>query len=109
VTLWHLLIGLCFAMPLAGGLAAASHVHAGPAGMLIAALVGLATGAACSWLLRTFGGLVLARTRPGLDGPQPASSSEWIARGVYVLGVLWIAFSLFLGAQISSGLLARLS
>ena len=100
MSLWDLLMGLCFAMPIAGGYASAKFVRAGFLGYLVVVTMGLALGFGCAYLMRQAGQIV-GNPRQG-DSVPP---SEWQFRALYFAAMAWIVLSLFIGAWISSALL----
>ena len=97
MTLWDLLIGVCFAMPVGGALASAKLAKAGFTGYVLAITTGLALGACFVWTMWTVGKAVRAYTKR-----QPVSSQERNYRALYFGAMLWIVFGLFLGGWVSS-------
>jgi hypothetical protein len=63
VSLWDLLIAVCFVMPLAGGLAEAKLSKAGFGGYALVVAAGLALGLCFAWTMWTAGKFVAARIR----------------------------------------------
>jgi len=100
VSLWDLLLLLCFTMPIAGALLPAHSAKVGFNGYTVAIVVGVALGLGCSWSMRTIGKKISVSTRP-----YSASRREGYFRALYFAGVLWIAFAFFLGTWASSAAL----
>jgi hypothetical protein len=100
VTLWHLLMAVCFVMPLAGALAGAKLSKAGFGGYALVVTVGLALGLCFAWTMWTVGKIVAAHTKG-----KPVPAQEWYARALYFGAALWIPLGLFLGNWVSSAVL----
>jgi hypothetical protein len=103
VTLWQLLILICFAIPIGGALASAKLAMVGVGGYALAVTVGLAVGACCAWAMWTTHKIVVTNLQRHPDWEH--SMSEWYFRAFYFAKMLWIAVALFLGAWLSSLLL----
>jgi hypothetical protein len=102
VTLWALLLALCFAMPIAGALAAAKSAKVGFGGYALAITVGVALGAFCAWTMHTVGAVVHAHTQG-----ESVPLKERYARALYFAAMLWIILALFIGEWVSLVLLRR--
>jgi hypothetical protein len=97
VTLWDLLIALCFAMPIGGALASAKLAKTGFVGYALSVAVGLVLGLLLAWIMRTVGKIIAARIKQ-----SPRSPEERYFRVLYFAAMLWIALGLFLGGWLSS-------
>jgi hypothetical protein len=93
MTLWHLLEGMCFAMPTAAALAVARAAKAGLAGYILAIAIALVMGLVFAWTLHASGKMIWMRTLG-----RSLSFKEWCARGLYFAAVIWI-FVAALAAQ----------
>jgi hypothetical protein len=100
MTLWLLLILICFVMPIAGALTSAELARVGFGGYALAIVIGLAVGTGCAWTMWTVGGIAVARTKR-----HSVSLQEWCARAAYFAAVLWIVVAGLLGGWVSSLLL----
>ena len=97
MTLWDLLIAVCFAMPLASSIVTAKHSKMGFGGHALATAIGLALGVCCARTMWTVGDKVAARIKR-----QSESRQEWYFRALYFTAVLWVAFAFCLGEWMSS-------
>ena len=100
VSLWDLLLVICFAMPIGGALSSASIRKVGFGGYALAITLGLALGACCAWAMRTVGATVAAHIQR-----HPVSLHDRYFRALYFAAMLWIILTLFLGGWVSSALL----
>jgi hypothetical protein len=100
VSLWDLLIALCWAMPVAGALASARLARVGFFGYALTLVAGLVLGLGCAYILRTAG-----KTAVDGWGGNSTSTQEWYFRALYFVAVMWIVLALFLGAWASSAML----
>jgi cation transport ATPase len=100
MTLWDLLIGICFAVPIGGALESARSAKAGLCGYALAITVGIALGACCAWTMRTVGGTVYAHIERYSESLQ-----ERYCRVLYFAAMVWIVIVVFLGKWVSSALL----
>jgi len=100
MTLWHLLSGMCFLVPLVAALDTATHAKSGPVGYLLAVGIGLVMGAAFTWIMSTTGRVVGARIKQ-----RPVSQQEWYFRALYFAAVLWIVVVGFVAQRVLSATL----
>ena len=100
MTLWSLLVALCFVMPLSGALASAKLLRVGLRGYAFSVLVGLLLGIGCAWIMQRVGSLFYARLKH-----CGVFSQERYFRLLYLGALVWIAFALFLGNWVTSPLL----
>ncbi|SRR5216683_4130091 len=101
--LLHLIICLCFVMPLAGALDAAKAARAGSTGYALAVIVGLLLGSFCTWTTWTVGKAIVTSV---LGRPDYSDSrKDWVARGMFFSTLLWIVFAFILGEWASSTLI----
>jgi hypothetical protein len=103
VTLWQLLIFICFWMPIGGAIASARHAKVGPGGYALAMTVGLAVGACCAWTMWIMHKAFATNLRQRPDWQH--AMSKWYFRTFYFSKILWIGFALLLGAWLSSAVL----
>jgi hypothetical protein len=100
LTLWDLLMALCFVMPLAGAFAEAKVSKAGFGGYALAVTVGLRLGLCFAWSMWAVGKIFVARMKG-----TPVPTQERYAWALYFAAVVWIVFGLFLGSWVSSVLM----
>jgi hypothetical protein len=103
MSIWDLLLGVCFFISVVGSWSAAKAVGSGPAGYALAVITGGLIGGACAWAMWRVGDAVGNRA-PKM---QPEPKRLWYIRALYCSSVLWIALSGTLG-RILTGLLLRL-
>jgi hypothetical protein len=103
VALWHLLILICFVMPIGGALASAGLAGVGFGGYVLTIVVGLVVGVCCSWAMWFAHKIFVTKLQRHLDLEH--SVSEWYFRAFYFSKIVWIGFALWLGAWLSSLLL----
>lgn len=100
VTLWDLLIAVCFVVPIGGALGSARLAKTGFTGYALAAALGLLLGLLLARIMVVLGKIVAAHIKR-----QPESAQEQYFRALYFTPMLWIVFGLFLGGWISSAAL----
>jgi hypothetical protein len=100
MTLWSLLIAMCFVMPLSCTLASAKLLRVGLRGYAFSVFIGLLLGFGCAWIMHKVGSLVYARLKK-----SDVSVQERYFRMLYFGAMVWIVFALFLGAWVTSPLL----
>ena len=93
MTLFHLLLGICFSVPSFAALDLAKAARAGLAGYILAIAIALVMGFVLAWTLYASNKMVWMKT---LD--RSSSFKEWCARGLYFAAVIWI-FVAALAAQ----------
>jgi hypothetical protein len=101
--LWHLLIGLCFAVPVGSALAPARIAEAGIGGYVLAAVTGVLLGALCSWIMWRMHKALVPNLLLHLERGEPLA--QWYGRAFYVSKVLWIILAGVLGFWLSAVLL----
>ena len=85
MTLWHLLVGMCFATPFVAAFDTATKAKAGLGGYALALALALVMGAGFGWLLWTTGGAVGERIQQ-----RSSSLQAWYFRALYFSAVVWI-------------------
>lgn len=100
MSLWDLLIAICFAMPIGGALASAKIAKVGFGGYSLSITMGLVVGVGCAWTMQTIGKTVVLHIRR-----HPESEHERYFRTLYFAAMLWMVFALFLGEWLSLALL----
>ena len=103
IPLWHLLILICFVMPMSGALAAARIARVGFAGDFAAVILALLLGTACAWLMWVIHNSFCAYAQRRRE--RGGSVSGLCAALFYVTKLLWIIFACFLGERLSALLL----
>ena len=93
MTLFHLLLGICFLMPTGAALDVAKAAKAGLAGYILAIAMALVMGFVFAWTLYASSKMIWMKT---LERSSPFK--EWCARGLYFAAVIWI-FVAALAAQ----------
>jgi len=103
VTMWQLLIGICFAFAVGTAVAPARIAGAGIGGYVLAVAAGVAVGASCSWIMWRMHRALMPKLLHSFErGDQRAN---WYGRGFYVSKVLWIILAGVLGFWLSAALL----
>src|SRR5258707_99239 len=100
MTLWGLLLALCFGMPVGGALASPGLARAGLRGYVAAIAGGLVLGTCCAWTMEAVGATVRRRIEK-----QPVSLRERYYRALYFVAMLWIMLAGLLGKWVSSVML----
>jgi len=101
MTLWDLLIAICFTIPIAGALSSAKHLNVGVGGYALAIIVGLALGISFAWT-QWQAGKTLFRYVEHKRGRLSKSVREWCFRALYLAGVFWILVAGAVGGWASS-------
>ena len=109
MTVWDLLTGLCFGMPIGGALAPAGLAKAGIGGYAFAITIGVVLGVCCAWMMRVAGNAVVAKLQRRPDWLAAAPLRRLFFGGFIFAVVLWIVFVLLLGVWVSSALLRLVS
>jgi hypothetical protein len=99
VTLWQLLIGVCFATTVGGAVGSARAVNAAATGYGVAITIVVAIGTVFSWAMWKRPKAVVPRVLR-LDERDPIS--DWCFRAFYASTFIWIAFALLVGSWLSS-------
>ena len=103
MSIWDLLLGICFFISVVGSWDAAKIAGSGPAPYVLAVFIGGVLGGACAWGMWRVGEAVGNRA----SRMQSDQGRVWYFRALYCSSVLWIALSASLG-RIVTGLLLRL-
>jgi len=85
MTLWQLLIAICFATPVMGMIALGKKADLSPSAWVAAMGTAAAVGFGCAFVM-WFSGRTLARRSQTYSVTQEV----WISRGLYAGGVLWM-------------------
>jgi hypothetical protein len=94
-TKWHLVVAVCFFMPITGALATAKAANVGFSGSALAIVLGAARFA-CAWPLQIAGAAVGSRMRQ-----EPATRRTY-AITLNVAALLWTAIAFALGMWVAS-------
>jgi hypothetical protein len=94
VTLWDLLLGVCFFTPIYAGFQAAKQADAAFGGYVIAIAAGALIGCTCSSIMWTVGKISWTYGR----NMRSKSLQKWFLRIAYFSSILWILLSTMLGA-----------
>ena len=89
MALWHVLLLICFVMPLSGAVATAHELHLGWGWYLTGVIAGLALGTLCVGAMRLIGSKVVA-----MLGAEP---KNWGFQALYLAAGVWIFIALLLG------------
>jgi hypothetical protein len=103
VTLWQLLIGICFAFTVGTAVAPARMAGAGIRGYVLAVAAGIAVGASCSWIMWRMHKALMPKLLHSFERSDPLAN--WYGRAFYVSKVLWIMLAGVLGFCLSAALL----
>ena len=94
--LWHLLLGICIATPIAASLAEARRASVGVAGYTLALIVGIVLGALFGWTMWATHLAVGNKIMKAAPAKQ-----EWYFRALYFTKLLWIALAAFVAVWLS--------
>jgi len=100
MTLWHLLVGLCFVMPIGFALQSANASGLGTSGYIYSGALGLLVGLLFAWVMWVFGKAIWTRTG---ESTPPRRSLYMITTLFAAIG--WIALSGMCGEWMSSSML----
>jgi uncharacterized YccA/Bax inhibitor family protein len=100
MALWHLLVLICFGLPIGSSLAAAQHANARPGGYVLAVILGVIVGGCCAWVMWATHKTAVK----GIKQQQP-SRQAWSFPALYLVTLLWIMLAGFLGFWVPSMLL----
>jgi hypothetical protein len=92
MTLWIMMIVVCFFMPIAGAISAGRDLHWSWGLQLGGIALGILLGAGFAWVLHAVGRLVVSRYRSKTE-----FAARWPFRLLYFAGALWMIAALFLG------------
>jgi hypothetical protein len=101
MTVWDLLVSMCFFIATVGSIHAAKAARVGASGYLMAILAGVVIGAGCAFAMWKYGGAIGRRASESTS----ESSKKWRFRLLYLSSVGWMAISGTLGAAFSAALL----
>jgi hypothetical protein len=103
-TYWHLVVAVCFFMPLAGAVATATAARATSGAYVLVIALALALGFAFAWALQLAGAAV------GNQMCQHTGARQRrLELVLHTCAVLWMAIALFLGIWLSSTTMQYLS
>jgi hypothetical protein len=101
MTLWGLMMALCFTMRVALALETAARAKVGFGGYALALTIGVALGVGCAWAMWAVGKIIYTHLqRPHWEHREPLK--EWLSRALYFAAILWILFAGILGAWVTS-------
>ena len=102
MSIWDLLLGICFFISVIGSWDAAKSSGSGVPAYALAVITGAIIGGACAWSMRRVGETVETR----ISIMRSESKRLWYLRALYLSSVFWIALSGGLGRTVS-GILMR--
>ena len=97
MTLWQLLMAMCFATPIMGMIASAQKANLRPLSWVIAVAAAAAVGLACALVIWASGRMLAQRVHA-----YTAKQELWMSRGLYLGGVLWMLSVAALSVWLSS-------
>ena len=97
MTLWQLLILICFGAPVGTSLALAEQVKAGIRGYALAVAVGLTVGWLCAWTMWKVHKVVVTNLPRCLNDEHLRSHRGWYFGVFYFTKILWILVAGILG------------
>ena len=100
MTLWHLLLLICITTTFFTSLAVPWRANYGLSGYGIAIIVGFVVSAFFGWTMWTTHKAVAQRFE---NSPHP--NDDWFAYGLYVIKIVWILLSGFVGFWLTSWLI----
>jgi hypothetical protein len=83
--LWHLLVGICFAMPIMAAIDTARQTKANLVGYLLAIGIASVMGSGFAWIMWATARVVGTKIEQ-----RSVSLKTWYFRGLYFAAVLWI-------------------
>ena len=101
MTLWQLLILICFGAGVGGALGEAGHAKAGFGGYALATTVGVVVGIGSAWTMWITHKIVVTSLMRRPDWKDASSQQEWSLRALYFSKFVWIVFAGFLGWWLS--------
>lgn len=100
VTLWHLLLGICFCVGVASALTAARDLGGGYGNYALALLAGSCIGSCAVWVLSRLATLVAASVSRDLS----RAKEKLLARGLYLFALFSAICVGILAEWVTSGL-----
>lgn len=104
MSLWNLLVGICFFIAIFGSTHNSALATNGLGGRSAALLVGVVVGASCALLMSKTGELLGSR----VSRMASESKRRWAFRLLYASSLVWILCSAVLGKSLTSLLLLLL-
>lgn len=101
MTLWDLLLGVCFCVGVMRALRVARDLGGTLNEYATALGVGLAVGFGSVWALSRLASII----EPRISAAPSKSGKEWSARALYLFAALWIVFAWGLSTRATSGLI----
>jgi len=102
VSIWHILVGICFLGGVGGAALSAKLARLGFGGYAVAVIIGLAVGLSFAWVMWTAVRSIGMRSRSGSES-KPLQS--WYLAALYLAAVPWIFLAGFIGQSVSSAVL----
>ena len=93
MTLWNLLVSVCFFSAVAGALQTTKLAGLGLGGYTLAIVTGLIIGSCCAWAMWNAGRIVENRA----SKLASESTQRWCFRALYLTAILWCCLSTILG------------
>ena len=103
MTLWHVLLLICFGISLGGALGSAQALRVGAGGYTFSALIGVTVGLGLAWIMNKTGGIVYKHFEK-----RNVSVRQRYSKLPYFVAILWITFAGLLGSWITSTMLRAL-
>jgi hypothetical protein len=85
MSVWHLLLGICFGMPIMAAFDVAKRANAGIPGYILALAIALLMGAVFAWIMWASGKAIGVKIQQ-----RSPTRREWYFRGLYLGAVVWI-------------------
>lgn len=101
MTLWNLLVGIVFFIPVIGALDSSKQAGTAVGGYALAIAAGLVVGAGCAMAMWRLGKV----TWTLLSKLESESRQRWYFRALYCSTILWIFFAAILGKSVTFELL----
>lgn len=101
MTLWDLLLGICFCVGVVSGLSAAKDLGGGLSGYGLAVVAGSAIGLCSVWMLSRLASVVAAHASTGPSRVR----KELLAATLYLFAICWIVFVGILSTRATAGLI----
>lgn len=101
MTLWDLLLAICFFTTVAVSYSAASQARVGLGGHALALVIGSAIGACAVWVLFQLAAIVA----PRVAKLSSKSKQEWLLSILYLFAILWILLTASLASPATTALM----
>jgi hypothetical protein len=95
MTLWHLLVGICFAMPIMAAIDTARQAKVHIVGYVLAITIALVMGSGFAWIMWATGRAVGTKIEQ-----RSVLWQKWCFRGLYFAALLWIVVAGVVAQQV---------